>query len=363
LVADKGVTEDKRQQITDEETKSTILYEYHNSSMGGHRGMNKTFREIRKKYEGPNMKRDIENYVKKCKSCQINKTLGPRHRAPMEITITARKSFERCALDIVGPTDVTNKGNRYILTFQDDLTKFMAAIPNATQDAETVAREFVQNIVLKYGIPEVILTDQGANFLSDLFANVCKLLEIKKTQTTAFHPESNGSLERGHLVIVEYLRHYIAEDQRNWDEWIAYATYNVTTHRATGYSPFELLNGHKACIPTVLQARPTPRYNYDDYVSELRGRLQSAHAIARENLLQSKARSKLDYNKKTVSIALSVGDKVLLFDESVRRGRSRKLSAQWVGPYVVLAVDGVNATIKRGRNTVKVHVNWLKPFF
>jgi hypothetical protein len=190
------------------------------------------------------------------------------------------------------------------------------------------------------------------------------MLQIKKTQTTAFHPQTNRSLERGHRVIVEYLRHYIAEDQRNWDDWIAYATYvyNVTTHRATGYSPFELLYGHRARIPSALQARPTPSYNYDDYVSELRGRLQSAHTIARENLLQSKARGKLDYDKKTVRIAFSVGDKVLLFDESVRRGRSRKLSAQWVWAYVVLAVDGVNATIKRGRNTVKVHVNRLKPF-
>ena len=311
------------------------------------------------------MKRDIEGYVKQCKSCQLNKSLSPRRKAPMEITTTARRPFERCALDIVGPTDVTNKGNRYILTFQDDLTKFMAAIPIPTQDAETVAREFVQNIVLKYGIPEVILTDQGANFLSELFTNVCRLLQIAKVQTTAFHPESNGSLERSHRVIVEYLRHYIAEDQRDCDEWVAYATYvyNVTTHRATGYSPFELLFGHRARIPSVLRAQPTPRYNYEDYVSELRGRLQSAHAIARENLLQSKERSKVDYDKKTVHIAPHVGDKVLLFDENVRRGRSRKLSAQWVGPYVVLAADGVNATIKRGRSAIKVHVNRLKPFF
>ena len=131
------------------------------------------------------MKRDIEKYVKQCKSCQMNKNLGPRSKAPMEIT--ARQPFQKCALDI-GPTDVTNKGNRYILTFQDELTKFMAAIPIRTQDAETVALEFVQNIVLKYGIPEVILTDQGGNFLSELFANVCTMLQIKKIQTTAFHP-------------------------------------------------------------------------------------------------------------------------------------------------------------------------------
>jgi len=81
----------------------------------------------------------------------------------MEITTRASQPFERCAYDIVGLTGVSNKGNRYILTFQDDFTKFLATIPIPTQDAETVAREFVQN-VLKYGIPEVILTDQGRTF-------------------------------------------------------------------------------------------------------------------------------------------------------------------------------------------------------
>ena len=77
--------------------------------------------------------------------------------------------------------------------------------------------------------------------------------------------------------------------------WIAYATYvyNVMTHRATRYSPFELLLGHTARIPTKLQAQPTPRYNYDDYVNELRGHLQSVHAIVRENLLQSKEQARL----------------------------------------------------------------------
>ena len=82
----------------------------------------------------------------------------------MEITTIASQPFERCALDIVGQTGVTNKGNRNILTFQDDLTKFVAAIPIPKQDAKTAAREFVQNVVLKYGIPEVILTDQGRTF-------------------------------------------------------------------------------------------------------------------------------------------------------------------------------------------------------
>jgi hypothetical protein len=190
-----GETDAKRQLVTDEETKNTILYEYHDSPVGGHRGMNRTVREIRKRYSWPNMKREIEGYVKKC---QVNKTLGPRKRAPMEITTTARRPFERCAIDIVGPTTETVKGNRYILTFQDDLTKFVVAEPIQAQDADTVAREFVRSIVLKFGAPEVALSDHGSNFLSELFRNTCKLLRIKKINTTAFHPESNGGLERGH---------------------------------------------------------------------------------------------------------------------------------------------------------------------
>jgi hypothetical protein len=74
-------------------------------------------------------------------------------------------------------SDHCDKGNRYIFTFQDELTKFVVAELISTQDAETVAREFESNIVLKFGILEVVLTDQGSKFLSQLFKNTCKLLE------------------------------------------------------------------------------------------------------------------------------------------------------------------------------------------
>jgi hypothetical protein len=91
--------------------------------------------------------------------------------------------------------------------------------------------------------------------------------------------------------------------------------------------------------------------------------MRAAHAIARDRLIESKTRSKIDYDRKIVQISVKVGDRILLFDESVRRGRSKKLTAKWIGPHAVLAVDGVNATIKRGRNSIKVHVNCLKPFY
>ena len=124
------------------------------------------------------------------------------------------------------------------------------------------------------------------------------------------------------------------EDQTNWDEWVPFAayTYNTSEHSATGYTPFELVFGHPSSLPSALRSKPSPQYNYDDYVSELKGRLQKAHHVAKKNLLASKVQSKDYYDKGTEVVKIEVGDKVLLYDETVRRGKSRKLSSQWIGP-------------------------------
>jgi len=90
------------------------------------------------------------------------------------------KPFEKCALDIVGPLTITTQGNKYLLTFQDNLTKFSKAIPIPNQEANTINKEFVTKIILEHGIPEKILTDQGTKFLNEIFKNMCKLLKINK---------------------------------------------------------------------------------------------------------------------------------------------------------------------------------------
>jgi hypothetical protein len=98
-------------------------------------------------------------------------------------------------------------------------------------------------------------------------------------------------------------------------------------------------------------------------VSELRSRLQTVHHHAHKNLITSKGKSKEHYDKTSGDMKLQVGDKVLLFDETVCRGRSRKLNAQLIGPYTMTDIDKVNTTITRGRKVTKVHVNRLKPFY
>jgi len=101
--------------------KVKILQENHDSILGGHRGMNKTSEAIKKYYQRPNIKKEVEEYVNKCAKCQLTKTLRPKRKAPMKVT-TARHPFEKCALDVVGPMTQTILGNKCILTFQDDLS-------------------------------------------------------------------------------------------------------------------------------------------------------------------------------------------------------------------------------------------------
>ena len=93
----------------------------------------------------------------------------------------------------------------------------MVAVPIGKQDTEIIARDFVEKIVLTYGTPLTLQTDQGANFVSEVFRNTCKVLKINKIQSTAVHLESQGSIEWSHRVLAEYVRQYVREDQTNWD--------------------------------------------------------------------------------------------------------------------------------------------------
>jgi hypothetical protein len=117
--------------------------------------------------------------------------------------------------------------------------------------------------------------------------------------------------------------------------------YNTTVHTATGYTPFELVYGFQSTLPSALHEIPSPQYNYDDYVMELRSRLQTAHEVSRQKLIAAKEKSKEHFDVKAKEVSVNIGDKVLLYDETVRRGRSKKLNNQWIGPYEVVGVDKV----------------------
>ena len=262
----------------------------------------------------------------------------------MQITTTSRQPFEKIFLDIVGPLPNSHLDHKFILTMQDDLTKFSMAFPISNQESDTIARVFVEKVICIFGVPQQILSDQGTNFMSEFFRNICKLLKIKKLNATAYHPETNGALERSHRTWTEYLRIYTQSDEKNWDTWIPYAmfTFNTTPHTATKFMPYELLFGYKPFIPNSLTRETEIVYNYDDYLFEFKNRMQNSFELARQNLISQKHKSKDYYDTKTKDKNFNIGDFVLLKNEL----RKNKFAPLWQGPFEIKQIPSpVNSTL------------------
>jgi transposase InsO family protein len=356
----------KNMKLTDKE-KLEILKELHETPIGGHIGMNRTYKRLKQYIRWEGMKEDVEAFIKKCEKCQKNKLTQCHTRMPLTITDTPSIVFEKCIVDVVGPISPSQEGNRYILTVQDDLSKFLIAVPLREQTAEEIAKAFVENVVLIYGLPQVVLSDCGANFLSETFKNMCKLLGIRKIQSTSFRPQTQGSLERTHRSLMEYIRSYVAMDFRNWDQWVRYATFahNTTPQSSTNYMPFQLLYGRLPNLPGILQREPkSAYYAYDSYVRELEARLQSSYAMVRRNLETAKLNNKRNYDREVHAPKFEVGSMVLVRDEGVRRGRSKKLEAAYIRPYEIFRIEGPNLVLRTKRSKeLKIHANRAKLFF
>ena len=347
--------------IASKEKQSRIIKEMHEFPLGGHLGINRTYDRLKLYVTWPGMYQDVERFIKCCKICQENKIQGPYNKAPLQETDTQNEVWDKIYLDIVGPYPISEDGHKYVLTCQDNLSKYIIGIPMFNQTAEEVALHFLNSIILVYGIPQQIVTDQGTQFLSELFQRLCKLLRITKLNTTAYHPESNGALERTHRALTEYLRCFCAGDKSDWNKWIPFAcfTYNTTPHSMTKYTPYELMYGKKPNLPGLLQQKITPTYNYDDMVHDIKRKLQECREKARLNLIETKQKRVKDTGDRKMP-SYKVGEQVWLKNEN-----PKKLDALWLGPYTIQSIDdkGLNIVIKgKSRKPFKVHVNRLKSY-
>lgn len=344
-----------------EADKLEIIHEYHDTVLAGHRGVKQTIKRIRKQFNWPTLKKDVQNYIKSGETCQKVKARNKTLRQPMIISTTSSKAFDRVYLDIVGPLPESVQNNKYVLTLQDDLTKFSLAFAIPTQDAETIAKVFVENVICLFGTPKSILTDQGANFLSTLFKNVCKLLNIEKLNTTPYHPQTNGALERSHRTLTDYIKSFIDKDIRNWDTLLPYymLCYNSTEHTSTNYPPFQLMFGREFVSPSSFKT-VDPLYNYDDYYFTIKNCFQRSWQIGKANIDKSKQRSKIQYDKKTHVENLHIGDQVLIQNNQTKN----KLDCKWLGPYEIQAIhDNENITVNKNGKPYRVHKNITHKFY
>jgi len=320
-----------------------ILEEAHDSSIGGHFGVNKTLEKIRKRFYWATCKQDVEDWCKSCKVC-ISKQ-GPlgKGKSPLQI-YNVGLPFQRVQMDVLGPLPKTYLGNRFVLVIVDCFTKWVEAFPIRNIKAKTVAEVFVREIISRHGVPSEIHTDQGRNFESKLFLELAELLGIKKTKTTALHPQSDGQVERQHQTIINYLAKFISENQKDWDKWIPMflLAYRSSKHESTGVTPAELYLGRELRLPLDLLRGSPPELHdqevqtVEGYIRNLKDKMEEIHSNVREKLSLKSSQVKIRYDRKARQVLFEEGQKVWLFNPRRFKGRAPKLQGNWEGPFSVV---------------------------
>lgn len=178
------------------------------------------------------------------------KTFSTENRSPMQV-VRSGVPMERIATDILGELPETENGNKYILVVSDYFTKWTEAFPMRNMEAETVASIIVEEVIARFGVPQVIHSDQGKQYESRLFQEMCKVLHITKTRTTAYHPQSDGMVERFNGTLETMLSAYVQENHRDWDKHLPYVmmAYRASEHETTGFSPNMLMLGRETSTP------------------------------------------------------------------------------------------------------------------
>ena len=269
---------------------------------------------------------------------------------------------DKITMNIVGPLSETQSGNNYILSIQDMLTKYIILIPLRETSSESILTNLLDHYIYIFSAPKHILTDQGANFVSDLVQKFENLFRIKHIKTTAFQPQTNGALERTHGTIKDLLRTYMADNETEWDQNLNLVclAFNTAVHESTGLTLFEMTFGRKANLPSALATTSTlTRQELLDICKKRHeGYLEEGKAAIRKT--QERLKRHQDANIIRSNPIFEIGDLVLLHNDT----KGNKLEREWLGPYTVIKrTNEVDYERIHNGHVYTVHANRLKSYY
>ena len=329
-----------KQLILPESLRTEVLQELHNTRTAGHLGVAKTRSRVQGRFYWVQCGRDVQEWCRNCDICAQKRGPQRKIKAPMA-KYNVGSPMERIAIDVLGPLPITEAGNKYILIIADYFTKWVEAFPMPNQEACTIAELLVKEVVCRFGVPLLVHSDQGRNFESALFAEMCRLLGISKTRTTPYHPQSDGMVERFNRTLEAQLSKFVDHNQKDWDLHIPFLlmAYRSAAHDTTGCSPVKLMMGRELRMPIdLICGRPEeePPQTVTDYANLLYERLDRVHQFAREHLQLMSDKMKQRYDPLLECRPLEAGDAVWLHDSARKKGLSPKLQRPWQGPYIVI---------------------------
>ncbi|CAF4021322.1 unnamed protein product [Rotaria sp. Silwood2] len=331
--------------VPDGRIRADILKIYHDTpGNGAHFGRDKTTRKIQERYYWPTMIADIRNHLNSCLPCAQNNYRRQKLPGKLKPIPPPEGIWKLLSMDFHGPITPTSKqGNRYIISLTDVLSKFV--ITKAVRDcsATTAVKFLINDVILKYGTPTCILTDNGTHFTSQLMNKLFENLGVTHLYSTVYHPQTNGQIERFNATMDGKIAALCNERRTNWDEVLQFVTFNYNTsiHAATKQTPFEMMHGRQATLPFDQQNEIISLTQDPEHSQKIRIYLEKLVNEARNNIIRNQQQYKARYDLHRQDLLLKVNDLVLVKTKNIRN----KFDIRYEGPFKIIKQLGIKTFI------------------
>ena len=354
--------------LVPESLKELVLDQHHASLLTMHPGADETYNQILRRYYWPQLREEVDLYVKSCVTCGSCKQPRAYLKAPLRHVITYDFG-DAISIDHIVPEKegTTKRGFRYILSITDVFTGYVVALPCKSRKSEETIRLIQHGWCLKYGYPREILADNDTSFTAEVFNEVCRYFKIRITHGTPYKCSSTSKAERSNKRINQALRVTLTDKQiRDWDLYLNYVTFalNSLRSRHTGFSANFMLFGRNLNTPLDLELNGNP-VQLNSSVKKGTTAYQLYRTI-RDICVKARRHAALDfgyadnaYNKNLQGPYFQQGDWVYILIECP----SHKFSKKWQGPYqVTKRIDDHLYVVDLGSRDKLMNISKLKRY-
>jgi transposase InsO family protein len=342
--------------IGDRSNRTLVISSCHDDPVSGHFDSDRTLDRVKNLAWWPGIAADVAAYVSTCDTCQrAKRATGKRHGLLIKIESPTRP-WDIINMDFI--TELPPAGDRNYnacLVVIDRFSRRAYFIPTMdTADAKDFALLFWHNCWRNTGWPRIIISDRDPKFTSDFWQSLSTLAGIKLSMSTAYHPQTDGMVERLNQTLEDMLRRYVAfgitfEDNLGFThDWVTVLpalefAYNSSRHSATGRPPFELERGFLPKSPVALLQNNHSELRLDPTSESYATLLDAARSRAQESVDDAFNYAKKRWDASHTPAPFTAGDSVLLSSKNFTFQGSRKLQEPFLGPFTVLRKVGDNA--------------------
>lgn len=346
------------------DSRMEVLKSMHDDSVSGHLGASKTLARVKEKYYWPGLAKDINNYVRTCEACQVNKYPNKNIKVPMGAQKECSGPWETIAVDFTGPFPRSKKGNRYLLVIVDIFSKFCILKPMRQADTRSMVNFLENDVFLVFGVPSKIVSDNGPQFTAKLYKNLLEKYKVVPNYNAAYHPQHNPA-ERVNRVVIGSVRSYLEKDHTRWDEEIPKIACAIRTaeHSSAGFSPYVINFGKRM----QLDGDRLPRDDEEDSLEQRQEHMTEIRKIVKKNLESAYNTYSKSYNLRSKAVSFEPGETVLKksFNQSSAPDKfSSKLASPFTKCIVREKIGACTYLLENldGKVIGKFHANDLQKF-